>query len=45
MIQHLLKKLDKQDTKFKNNHQIFVELLENEKDLEQEQAKLDDHDK
>ena len=44
MIQRLLEKLEEQDAEFKKYHYAIVELWEEEDDLEEEQAKLDDHD-
>ena len=42
-IQHLMKKLEEQNAEFKKQHSI-MDLLEDEGDLDQEQAMLDDHD-
>ena len=43
-IQHLLKKLEQLGTEFNEYHYSIIEMLENEEDLEDEQAMLDDHD-
>ena len=43
-IRGLLQKLEEQDSEFKKYHYAIVELLEEDDDLEEEQAKLDDHD-
>ena len=43
-LQRLAKKIESLDEEFKKQHFVIVELLGQEDDLTQEQAKLDEHD-
>ena len=43
-MQRLMKKLEVQDVQFKKHHYSIMELLEDEGDLDEEQAMLHDHD-
>ena len=43
-LQRLVKKIESLDEEFKKQHFVIVELLDQEDDLTQEQAKLDEHD-
>ena len=43
-LQRLAKKIESLDEEFKNQHFVLVELLDQEEDLTNEQAALDEHD-